>query len=149
MLSLGSLTLNHIPCIMKQTYSNIHPYLLGILLLFLALNAFFGGYYGMAGAEGVPREWLTGTPFQNYFIPGLILAVVVGGASLSAGLLVLLRHAYARSAALAAAAIILGWIVVQVAIIGYVSWMQPSVFVMGLVILLLAWCRPAPGKVSN
>ena len=64
-------------------------------------------------------------------------------------LLVLLRHAYARSAALAAAAIILGWIVVQVAIISYVTWLQPVVFALGLIILLLAWCWPAPGKVSN
>ena len=66
-----------------------------------------------------------------------------------AGLLVLFRHAYARSAALAAAAIILGWIVVQVAIISYVTWLQPVVFALGLIILLLAWCWPAPGKVSN
>ena len=40
---------------------------LGNLLLFLALNAFGGGYYGMAGAKDVPVEWLEGSPFNNFF----------------------------------------------------------------------------------
>ena len=35
--------------------------LLGALLAFGALNAFAGGYYGMSGAAGVPREWLAGS----------------------------------------------------------------------------------------
>ena len=33
------------------------------LLTFGALNAFAGGYYGLAGAKGVPIEWLRGQPF--------------------------------------------------------------------------------------
>ena len=35
----------------------------GTLLDFGALNAFGGGYYGLAGAQGIPREWLRGSPF--------------------------------------------------------------------------------------
>ena len=65
---------------------------LGILLLFLALNAFGGGYYGMAGAKDVPVEWLEGSPFNNYFLPALILFVIVGGSSLTASLLVFRKH---------------------------------------------------------
>jgi hypothetical protein len=41
---------------------------LGLLLGFGALNAFGGGYYGMAGAEGIPTAWLAGSPFHDYFI---------------------------------------------------------------------------------
>jgi len=41
-------------------------YSLGVLLLFVAINAFGGGYYGMAGAKDVPTEWLKGSPFRNH-----------------------------------------------------------------------------------
>jgi hypothetical protein len=47
--------------------------LLGALLTVGALNAFAGGYYGLSGAEGVPREWLAGSPFRDYFVPSVIL----------------------------------------------------------------------------
>ncbi len=33
---------------------------LGALLVFAAVNAFGGGYYGLSGAPGVPVEWLAG-----------------------------------------------------------------------------------------
>jgi len=58
---------------MDKTDKNPIRYSLGALLIILAVNAFGGGYYGMAGAEGVPIEWLNGSPFPNYFIPGLFL----------------------------------------------------------------------------
>lgn len=116
--------------------------LLGALLAFGALNAFAGGYYGLSGAEGVPREWLAGSPFTDYFVPGLFLFVVVGGALALAAVMVFTRHRLATAAALAAATILLAWIVVQVAIIGYVSWMQPATFLAGLLMLVLIWLLP-------
>ena len=56
---------------MSTTSEKLINYSLGILLAFLALNAFGGGYYGMSGAKDVPLEWLEGGPFKNYFIPSL------------------------------------------------------------------------------
>ncbi len=111
---------------------------LGGLLAFGALNAFAGGYYGLSGAPGVPREWLAGSPFVDYVIPSLILMLVVGGSLLVAAVAVLARLGTARFAAHAAAAILLIWIVVQVALIGYVSWMQPATFAAAVLILVLA-----------
>jgi len=64
-----------------QTRSTLTRYLFEGLLAFVALNAFAGGYYGLSGAKGIPREWLTGRPFASYFIPGLFLLVVIGGAA--------------------------------------------------------------------
>jgi hypothetical protein len=105
-------------------------YPLGGLLAAGALAAFAGGFYGMSGAEGVPREWLDGTPFRSYRIPSLILFVVVGG-----GLFV--------------AAV--GWIGVQVAVIGYVSWLQPATACAGALALVLASlsARPSPTSPSR
>lgn len=111
---------------------------LGGLLALVALNAFGGGYYGMAGADGVPTAWLDGTPFTTYLIPSVILFVVVGGSMLLASIAVLARWSIARRIALLAGAVVLGWICVQVAMIGYVSWMQPTTFVAGLVVVALA-----------
>jgi len=123
--------------------------LLGALFAFGALNAFAGGYYGLSGAEGVPREWLTGSPFSDYVAPSLVLFVVVGGALALAAIMVFRGHRLARAIACAAAAVLLAWIVVQVAIIGYVSWMQPATFAAGLLMLLLISLLPStasPGR---
>lgn len=130
----------------SQTIARARPAalrcVLGGLLAFGALNAFAGGYYGMAGAEGVPREWLSGSPFDDYFIPSLVLFVVVGGSFLAAAIAVFTRLHRARAAAFAAGAIVLGWLAVETAMIGYVSWMQPATTIGGLLVLLLAWVLP-------
>jgi hypothetical protein len=117
-------------------------HVLGALLAFAALNAFAGGYYGLAGAKGVPREWLRGSPFADYFVPGLVLFVIVGGALLLATVAVFARWRHARVPALAAGVIVLGWLSIQVAVIGYVSWMQPATAIGGALILALAWRLP-------
>jgi len=117
-------------------------YILGALLGFGALNAIGGGFYGLSGAEGVPIAWLNGSPFADYFIPSLILLVIVGGSFLIASIAVLAGRRISRTAALAAGAILLAWIAVQVAVIGYVSWMQPATAAAGVVVIVLAWLLP-------
>ncbi|MCC7232958.1 MAG: hypothetical protein IT242_08455 [Bacteroidia bacterium] len=121
-------------------------YVLGMLLLIVALNAFAGGYYGLAGAENVPKEWLAGSPFHDYFIPALFLFVVVGGFTGYAAIAVFRSHRMAQRTAVFSAIIILLWITVQVSIIGYVSWMQPATTVAAILILLLAWRLPKYGN---
>ena len=125
-----------------------HPmairYPLGSLLAFGALNAISGGYYGLSGAAGVPTEWLDGSPFADYFIPSLILLVVVGGSFVMAAIVVFAGARIARVAALTAGIVVLGWLAAQVAIIGYVSWMQPATAIAGVLVLVLAWLLPNP-----
>jgi hypothetical protein len=113
-------------------------YILGTLLAFGALNALGGGIYGLSGAKDVPTEWLAGSPFESYFVPSLFLLGVVGGSLLLAATAVFGHWRNASNVATAAGIIVLGWLAVQIAIIGYVSWMQPVTAVSALVILLLA-----------
>lgn len=113
-------------------------YALGTLLAFVALNAFGGGIYGVGGAEGVSTEWLEETPFRDYVIPSMILFVAVGGSSLVAAIAVFRRATWARQAAFGAGVVLLVWIAVQVALIGYRLWLQPAFFGIGLVVLVLA-----------
>jgi hypothetical protein len=120
-------------------HANALRYALGGLLAFGALNAFAGGYYGMAGAKDVPKEWLEGSPFDDYFIPGLVLFAVVGLTLFAAAIAVFAKLHIARTAGFAAGGIVLGWLAVETAIIGYVSWMQPATTIGGLLVVLFAW----------
>jgi len=44
----------------------------------------------------------------------------------------------ARTLAILAGILVLAWIAIQVAIIGYVSWMQPVTAIAGILVLVLA-----------
>ena len=122
-------------------------FILGGSLALMAVNAVGGGCYGLAGAKGVPVEWLVGSPFADYFVPSLILLIVVGGSSLAAAIAVFARLRAARLLAAGAGVIALGWIVTQVAILGFVSWLQPATAVVGSLVLLLAARLPAAARV--
>jgi hypothetical protein len=114
---------------------------LAALELVVLLNAIGGAWYGLAGAENVPREWLEGSPFDSYTVPSLILLVAVGGGMTAALVAVLLGHSRASDLSVAAGLVLLSWITVQVLIIvprGGFSWLQPTMFALGLVIATLA-----------
>ncbi len=85
---------------MSATSIKIIRYTLGLVLFLVAINAFAGGYYGMAGAKNVPLEWLTGSPFHSYFLPGLILFLAVGGSALFAAIAVFRNTPIARTASI-------------------------------------------------
>lgn len=112
-------------------------YLLGTLLGIVAVNAMGGGYYGIVGAKGVPTEWLAGSPFNSYLVPSLVLFVVVGGSCLLAAIALFARWPIDRTAAFTSGVVLFVWIVVQLIVIGYVSWLQPTVFAVALAVLFL------------
>lgn len=126
----------------SSTGSRVRDLLLGVLFAFAALNAFGGGWYGLAGAENVPLEWLHGTPFKDYFIPSLILLFIVGGTFLIASIAFFRHHTMARSLGFVAIFIVWIWLIVQVFMIGYVSWMQPATAIYSIILLLLLITRP-------
>lgn len=107
--------------------------------LFAGLAAVAGGVGLVGGGIRFPSDWLSGTPFSGYTAPGLILGIVVGGSALVAAAISLLanREAGAMASAIAGA-VMIGWIVGEVALIGYVSWMQPAFFGYGLAMVALA-----------
>ncbi|MEO9003812.1 MAG: hypothetical protein ABI288_03700 [Ginsengibacter sp.] len=121
--------------------------LLGTITGMVALSSSGGGIYGMVGAKDVPLVWLEDSLFPNYFVPSLILFIVVGGFSLVASIFVIREHPYARRIAYLDGIIILAWIVFQVKIIGYVSWMQPFIAIAGFSILFLS--RWLPKAITN
>lgn len=122
--------------------SDILRYVLGSLLAFVGVSAVGGGIFGIAGAQGVPSEWLRGTPFNSYFLPSLILLLGVGGSSLVAASALFRRHRSRRQAAFGAGTILLLWMAVQLSMIGYASWLQPLFLAAAVLILVLAGALP-------
>ena len=135
--------------IIAKSRDGFPRFALGALLAFVALNAFGGGVYGVLGAKDLPTEWLQGTPFRDYLIPSVALFVAVGGPCLFAAVSVFRRHSWARPAAFAAGTIVLVWMTVQLLLIGYVSWLQPTFVVIALLVLALAGLAPRRQKIER
>jgi hypothetical protein len=120
-----------------------------IVLAFVSLTAFAGGVALLLGtlvptlsiAIIPPLEYLQGSPFDSYLLPGLALAIVLGGIHLVAFVLVIRRHPRALFVAAAAGYAALIWIFVQMVFIPF-SFLQALYFAaglleLGLVLLLL------------
>jgi hypothetical protein len=112
--------------------------ILATLLIIIAINAFGGAWYGLAGAKDVPIDWLAGSPFKTYFIPSLILLLGVGGSAIFSAIALLKRYRIAVKASLICGIILLVWIAAQVSIIGFVSWLQPTMAMIAIVVMIFA-----------
>lgn len=110
------------------------------LLALLGLNAVGGGVYGLAGAKEVDPAWLAGSPFTDYTIPSAFLLVVIGGGAFATLVAWFRRAAVAPLLTAGLGAVVMAWIVIQVAIISLNSWLQPVSFVAGAILLATgAW----------
>jgi hypothetical protein len=109
-----------------------------VIQLVVAVNAVGGGIYGLAGAKGLPKSWLEGSPFPDYTLPSLFLLGVIGGGMIVATATWLLRRRIAPWVSLGMGVVLMSWIVAQVAIITLNSWLQPVSFAAGLAITALA-----------
>ena len=85
------------------------------------------------------QELLAGSPFTDYRVPGILLAGVVGGVILGAAFLNMMRHRQRYNAAIAGGAIIIGWIIVQVIMIGTIHWLHVLYFSAGILVVLGAY----------
>jgi hypothetical protein len=109
-----------------------------VLLVLLALMALAGGAALVSKPDGsvmqMPVRLLSGSPFPDYFVPGLILGGLFGIGSLAVALFSLRRWRIAPFLAFAIGAGQMIWIVVELAIIREVSILHPICFGIGLAI---------------
>ncbi len=101
-----------------------------------ALTALGGGIALATGLEGerFPVELLIGTPFSSYVLPGLILAVAVGGSATVAGVATWRSPIVGGYASLLAGGVMMGWIVGEVLILRAPearSWAEAAYFAVG------------------
>ena len=94
-----------------------------VLNLVQAVGALGGGLALMLGPHGeilpLPVAALRGSPFANYFVPGLVLFVVLGIGPLLVAALGFRRHRFAPLLTVGVGAALLIWMVVEIAVIGY------------------------------
>lgn len=112
--------------------------ILGALEAAIAVSAIAGGVGLIINGLGMSMGVLDGSPFTGFLWPGVILAGAVGGSGLLAWGALLAHHPRAIEAGAAAGAVLAGWIVVQVVMLGYISVLQPVMAVLGLATLLVA-----------
>ena len=118
------------------------------LLVLLGLMACFGGAALVARPDGsvmqLPLRWLSGSPFPDFFVPGLILGGLFGLGSLAVAAFGLRCWRIAPFLALAIGCGQMIWIVVELAIIREISILHPICFGIGLAIAVAsaAWGWP-------
>ena len=117
--------------------SRVRAWLL-VVLAFNSISAVGGGVAVMTGALPFPLSWLRQTPFSSYFIPGLVLLLVVGGSAAIAALAVGLRRWCPIALAALSGVIMVGWIVSEVLLIRTFSPLQVLYLATGILVLVLA-----------
>ncbi|UOE26802.1 hypothetical protein [Agromyces soli] len=128
---------------------------------FIGITAAAGGFALVVGALSdelttalsPPEEYLAGSPFGSYLVPGLILALGLGGVHLVAFVALLRRAGTALIVAAVAGYMTLIWIFVQMMVIPF-SPLQLVYFglgavELGLVLLLLGLFDVRDGRVSS
>ena len=110
---------------------------LGSLQVFIGLGAIGGGFMLVkdpSGNElGFPLSFLEGSPFPDFLIPGIFLLAVNGVGSMIGAGFSFTRRNYAKETAIILGAILVAWILIQVAIIQSIGWLHGLYFILGAV----------------
>lgn len=113
----------------------------GILQIFIGVGAVIYGLllasYPDGSKAGLPLELLSGSPFANYLIPGILLLLVNGVGNVVSSILSFSRHKYAGYAGMFFGVALIIWIIVQIILIGYANLLQPFYLSLGIIELLL------------
>ena len=117
--------------------------ILFILVSFIAVTALVSGIVMISNPDGsimnLPLGLLDGTPFRDFKIPGILLAVFVGGTNLFAVFFNLKRHRSRYNWALAGGLVISGWIIIQMILIGTFHWLHVFYLAIGILIMLFSF----------
>jgi hypothetical protein len=84
---------------------------------FIATSAIEGGVAVLGGVVfgyKLPLAWLAGTPFSDYTIPGLVLAIVVGSSALLAAATIFIHREWAVLVSVLAGLMMTGYLVVEI-----------------------------------
>ena len=115
---------------------------LGIILLFVSIGALPAGYSMMVQPDGsdldMTVDLLKGSPFSDFFIPGIFLFTVNGLSSLISAIFSFYRFKYSYMLGLGLGIAMIIWISVQVYSVGLNHILQPIYFVIGLIEIFIS-----------
>lgn len=128
---------------LKTQKAPLSFYVLLTGVLFQGLSGLAGGFGLIMDPTGsnlsIPIEWLDGSPFDSYFIPGLILFFGLGVFPTCVSYGIWSRKARAWLSALLVGFMLIIWIAVEILVIGYqpVPPLQLIYGLLGLIIVAL------------
>jgi hypothetical protein len=109
---------------------------------FVAVGAVYGSIMLITDGWRLDRSMLRHLPVDTWVMPGVALAALVAVPYVIAAVLVVTRHPLARAVSLLAGGVLVGWIVVQLAVIQQYFFLQPVMGICGLFTLGLAYLLP-------
>lgn len=113
--------------------SRLRYAVVGVELL-VGVSAVYGGLSLMHDGMGMPADWLHGTPFHTWLWPGVLLHLVVAAPMFVAAFGEIGRRRWAYRASILASTILMGWILVQIALLRHYFFLQPVLFATGLLL---------------
>jgi hypothetical protein len=87
---------------------------------------------------GLSLSPLAYTPFENYFLPGLLLTMLVGGISLVALVLQLQQLKAAFPWTLLSAIISIVWLIIQMNLLREFQWIQWVLILIGFLLIMVS-----------
>lgn len=113
------------------------------LLLFNGLGAMYGGISFItdpSGANlGMSTAYLVHSPFTDYLIPGIVLLSVNGIFALVVVGAVIKRHEQTGRLVLAQGVLLLGWLIVQLAMLRIVYYLHLVMAVVGIALCVVGY----------
>ena len=126
--------------------------ILGVIQMFVGIGAVASGLGLILEPDGsnlgMNVEALTRSPFSSYLIPGILLLIVNGVGNIMGGILSLRKHVLSGYAGVLLGGALIIWIIVQVIMIGFSHWLQPTYLGIGIAEFFLGlsiWKKPNLG----
>lgn len=128
-------------------YSHIETAILALESA-LAFSAYLGAIGLLTAIDGsnlgMTTEILRGTPFHDFLVPGVLLLFANGVLPTIVVVAALWRVPWASWGHLVVGCTLMGWIACQIALVGYLSPLQPIYFAIGATIAVLALLLQPP-----
>ena len=113
------------------------------------IPAFAGSFYLIkATPSTMPYELLQFTPFNSFFIPGLILGIIIGGSNLISFILYISKNRARYIAETITGLILCVWIVCEYLLIREFSFLQVIYICIGLILILLSFKKTHASMVN-
>lgn len=119
----------------------MRPFLM-TMLIFIFLSSFFAGIWMMIDhtgiRSGIERSLLESTPFQDFFIPGILMTLFISLPSLLAALYLISGKPQAARHGIWAGSLLCIWIIAQLILVPGYTGLSVLYLITGILILLIS-----------
>jgi len=113
----------------------------GTLQLLIGIGGIASGLMFIIAPDGslmgFSTEVLIDAPFKDYLIPGILLLVIIGIGHIFAAILSFNKNRFSHFFDVVIGSAMAIWIIVQLAIIGYESFLQPLILTIAIIEILI------------